>query len=375
MTTNPRLPLPNGTIIENRYRIESILGSGAFGITYKAYDLKNNRYSALKECIPEEFSRRGSDHVSVIPKDGLSVEDFELSKKSFINEALILTKLKHKNLLSANEIVSSNGTIYMDSTYLNGQNLENILDSKKKGRSVHNDDVIYILKSIAEGLKEVHKLGFIHRDIKPSNIIINNSNTPILIDFGGARLSKSAKKTIIYSGGYAPIEQLYNNGRQGPWTDIYALGAVGYAMITRRLPPNSSERQSNDKIIKLSDVYAGRYNKNLLKAIDLSLEIDSRMRPQSVDEFISILLGESSDSLQGKLHNKGDNSGKKQNLNDKTSHKINNPNIIKRLNKTVNHLSKRSYPSELPQEFLNKLCITIIAVLILLLIYSISEIN
>lgn len=146
-------------------------------------------------------------------------------------------------------------------------------------------------------------------------------------------------------------------------------------MITRRLPPNSSERQLNDKIIKLSDVYAERYNKNLLKAIDLSLKIDSRMRPQSVDEFISILLGESSDSLPGKLHNKSDNSGKKQNLNDKTSHKINNPNIIKRLNKTVNHLSKRSYPSELPQEFLNKLCITIIAVLILLLIYFISEIN
>ncbi|MFI3291256.1 MAG: protein kinase [Opitutales bacterium] len=248
-----------------------------------------DRYVALKECLPCDFAARSSDNTTVRAKTQASVEDFEWAKTRFIEEARTLAKFRNVNLLSSNNIFQANGTVYMDSDFIEGINLEDIYVDNK---ICEEAEVLNVFKGILNGLKEVHSAGLMHRDIKPANIIIRSSDTqPVLIDFGSARMAVSSKTkplTAMVTQGYAPLEQYYEDGNQGAWTDIYALAGVCYKMITGEKPPEAVARIKRDTIIKLSERYEGKYSGNLLRLLDQCLAVDEEERPQSVDECLAI---------------------------------------------------------------------------------------
>ncbi|MFI3291265.1 MAG: protein kinase [Opitutales bacterium] len=279
-----------GTILVGKYRVDKLLGEGGFGAVYKAYDMGLDRYVALKECLPCDFATRSSDNTTVRAKTQASVEDFEWAKTRFIEEARTLAKFKSNNLLSANNIFQANGTVYMDSDFIEGKNVE---DALAGNRVCEEAEVLHIFKGILNGLKEVHSEGLMHRDIKPANIIIRVSDVqPVLIDFGSARMAVSSKTkplTAMVTQGYAPLEQYYEDGNQGAWTDIYALAGVCYKMITGEKPPEAVARVRRDNIIKLAENYKGKYSDNLLNLLDQCLLVEEEKRPQSVDECFAIL--------------------------------------------------------------------------------------
>ena len=289
MDIESNIALREGEEVLGRYRIDGILGEGGFGITYRAYDKTLAREVALKECIPSDFAWRGRDGVRVVSKTQALNKDFEWAKSRFVGEARILARLRHKNLLSTNNVFEANGTIYMDSVLEVGKNLGEVLIG---GRRKSESEVRGVLEPILDGLKEVHKLGILHRDIKPENIIIREDGSPVLIDFGSARVAVSSKSrplTAMVTPGYAPLEQYYEGGEQGAWTDIYSVGAVGYKMITGENPPEAVSRVKDDKIKDLSLEYRGGYSKELLETIDACLRMDENERPRSIVEVLEML--------------------------------------------------------------------------------------
>lgn len=289
MDIESNIALREGEEVLGRYRIDGILREGGVGITYRAYDKTLAREVALKECIPSDFAWRGQDGVRVVSKTQALNKDFEWAKSRFLEEARILSSLRHKNLLSTNNVFEANGTIYMDSVLEVGKNLGEILIG---GDRKTESEVRGVLEPILDGLKEMHKLGIFPRDIKPENIIIREDGSPVLIDFGDAWVTASSRSrplTAMVTPGYAPLEQYYEGGNLGAWTNIYSVGAVGYKMITGENPPEALSRVKDDKIKDLSVEYRGEYSKELLETIDASLRMDENERPRSIVEVLEML--------------------------------------------------------------------------------------
>lgn len=289
MDIESNIALREGEEVLGRYRIDGILREGGVGITYRAYDKTLAREVALKECIPSDFAWRGQDGVRVVSKTQALNKDFEWAKSRFLEEARILSSLRHKNLLSTNNVFEANGTIYMDSVLEVGKNLGEILIG---GDRKTESEVRGVLEPILDGLKDMHKLGIFPRDIKPENIIIREDGSPVLIDFGDAWVTASSRSrplTAMVTPGYAPLEQYYEGGNLGAWTNIYSVGAVGYKMITGENPPEALSRVKDDKIKDLSVEYRGEYSKELLETIDASLRMDENERPRSIVEVLEML--------------------------------------------------------------------------------------
>ncbi len=283
------------------YRIEGVLGQGAFGITYLAHDIYLDRKVAIKEYMPGAFSMR-MDDLNIEPISSDLTNDYKSGLERFLSEARTLTKFKHPNLVQVFNIFEENNTAYMVMSYEQGRSLKQILKTRK---SLSETELMNLLVPLMDGLEMMHEKGFIHRDIKPGNIFIREDNTPVLLDFGSARQThyflsdddeESQVKTLtnFVSPGYTPIEQYSGKSdRQGPWTDIYALGATLYKCITGRMPIEAVERSesivhvSKDEYVSLYEIAQGKYSKSFLNAIDHSLEFKAQNRPQTIKEWRS----------------------------------------------------------------------------------------
>ncbi len=280
-----RNALPQGFKL-HEYRIESVLGKpGGFGITYLATDTHLRQLVAIKEYLPNEFAMR--DGVStVLVKSSSDESSFQWGLKCFLEEAQLLAKFNHKNIIRVLRFFEANGTAYMVMEYQKGINLADYLKEKQ---ILTEEELLKIVKPLLQGLKEVHKAGFLHRDIKPHNIFIREDNTPVLLDFGSARYAigqKSRSVTSIVTPGYAPLEQYDNEIKdQGPWTDIYALGAVMYHAINGTAPPAATRRIMKDPMKSAVKLGKNLYNKNLLKSIDWALKLSEEDRPKTVEEW------------------------------------------------------------------------------------------
>ncbi len=297
---HPADALPVGTVLEG-YRVLSVLGRGAFGITYLASEEKLERLVAIKEYLPEEFAIR--DGVSTInARTGSHGEMFEYGRSSFLKEAKTLVKFKHPNIVRVLTFFEQYGTAYLVMEYEEGVDLRHYLENSGK---LSQDQLLGIFIPINEGLSLVHDLGFIHRDIKPANIYIRNDGSPVLIDFGAARSvvkDNVSDLTRILTEGYAPYEQ--DNPAwcdQGPWTDIYALGATLYMAIIRKKPVSASARaaalmrKKDDPYESLAAMTPEGYSPEFCSAIDKALEFEPDNRPQSVREWNMLLAGEGGD--------------------------------------------------------------------------------
>lgn len=280
------------------YRINSILGQGGFGITYLALDTNLEQEVVIKEYFPSSLAIREAG-VTVHPRATESTKVFNWGLDRFLQEARTLARFRHPNLVGVRRFFKKNGTAYMVMDYEEGESLGHILNNRQTPLS--EAEITAILFPLLSGLKLVHAAGVIHRDIKPDNIFIRKDGSPFLLDFGAARqalFNKEVKLTIIGTPGYAPPEQFSEEGHQGPWTDIYAMGAVLFRIISGKRPPqavNRTEALLNHKPDPLGsavDTGKNRYSLRLLQGIDKALDLRKDNRPQDLDEWKTALFGE-----------------------------------------------------------------------------------
>ena len=303
--------LKPGIILQN-YEIIRVLGEGGFGITYLAKDRSLGLEVVIKECFPNEFAIRSSDKT--ITAKSNSISDFSKGKRRFKEEAQILAKFNHPSIVKILGYFEANNTAYFIMEYEEGIDLAQYM--KEKGKPFTQEEILTIMMPILEGLKEVHRYNYLHRDIKPGNILIRKNHAPVLIDFGATRVAvtneQSKSVTSMLTEGYAPFEQYSTDlKRQGPFTDLYSIGAVIYKMITLDTPISSQTRafqllqNEGDPLQKLQSMDLTAYDDIFLKAIDKSLENKPNDRQNSVEVLQSELAKEIQD-IEKLQHNSFD---------------------------------------------------------------------
>jgi serine/threonine protein kinase len=271
------------------YRIESILGAGGFGVTYLARDTLLEKDVAIKEYLPVDLALRALDG-SVVPVNTDAAFNYKSGLDQFLAEARTLARFTHPNIVRVSRYFEANGSAYMVMDYEEGTSLNRFLR-----KTTHPDEryLKAMVKPLLEGLQEVHAAGFLHRDIKPSNIFLRADGTPVLLDFGTARLAirESLHDAIaILTPGYAPVELYVRTGQQGPWTDIYSLAAVLYRAVVGENPPDALTRLRVDGVGKRLQGGRERYGAQFLAAIQWGMALEEQRRPQSVSDWRGAIL-------------------------------------------------------------------------------------
>lgn len=283
-----RLALPAGFMLEE-YRIESVLGQGGFGITYLAHDTRLDAQVAIKEMLPKDFATRVAG-VAVAPLDTGQERGFAWAKARFIEEARLLARLHHPNVIRIYRFIEQNGTAYLVMEYLQGKTFEKWM---KAHRHPTEQELKAILLPILDGLEDVHRHQLLHRDISPENIIITDAGRPILLDFGSARECLRPDQTLsgVIRPGYSPFEQYQSKAPQGPFTDIYALCGVMVRAMTNASPPVAMDRAGpRDPYVPVAKRCQGRYSEPFLRAIDAGFAFLAKDRPQTVAEWRKLFL-------------------------------------------------------------------------------------
>lgn len=290
--------LPPGHILSD-YTIESVLGHGGFGITYLAQDTSLGAQVAIKEYLPHAIAGRDEKTAVIVPKPSRdAMRDYHWGLNNFVKEARALAKFKHPHIVRVLRFIEANGTAYTVMEYEKGRTLAQLL--KKRGSKLDEPTLLKIIIPILNGLHAVHKIDMLHLDIKPENIYLAEDGRPLLIDFGSARqkISETGQvQRIALTPGYAPMEQYPDKGRQGPWTDIYAIGATIYRCVTGKRPGDALERYRavlqyrSDPLKPAATVARKEYRVSLLECIDWALQIYPKDRPQSAREMQDGLMG------------------------------------------------------------------------------------
>lgn len=276
--------LPVGTRLGD-YRLDAVIGHGGFGITYRAFDTQLAKFVAIKEYLPVEFALRRPDG-EVVPRGARFADDFAWGRDRFLDEARALARFRHPHIVPVLRYFEAQGTAYTVMEFEDGSSVSQLL--RQRGRRFQPDEVKRLAEGLLSGLAAVHAQGFLHRDIKPSNVIVRRDGVPILIDFGAARQAMSGRTrtlTGILTPQYAPIEQYALDGKQGPWSDIYAAAAVLHHVIAGFAPPEAASRVGADPYRPLAVTQADRFDGALLAAVDRGLAFAPEQRPQSIEAW------------------------------------------------------------------------------------------
>ncbi len=235
-----------GSVLNQRYMIGGVIGKGGFGITYLAYDLKLDARIAVKEYYPMGLAIRNPGSISVSVSNGDSADSFRTGAEKFYNEAKMVAKFNgNPNIVSVHDFFYENETVYFVMGYLQGQTLKSYLKQKK----ITEGQAVSIFRQISNALLASHSMSILHRDVSPDNIMLCDDGTIRLLDFGAARqvmAEQSQSLSVILKQGFAPLEQYQKKGRQGPWTDIYALGATIYNALTGDMLTDPMSRLEDD---------------------------------------------------------------------------------------------------------------------------------
>jgi serine/threonine protein kinase/peptidoglycan hydrolase-like protein with peptidoglycan-binding domain len=274
------------------YELLSVLGRGAFGITYRARDTTLGRDVAIKEYLPTSLALREGDTMVMPLSTALSAE-FVWGRDRFLEEARTLATLGRAPAVARiYDFLEANGTAYIVMELAVGETLEHRI---ARDGPLTPPAIERVLSPLLDGLEQVHDVGFLHRDIKPANIILDASGNPTLIDFGAARAAlagRTTAMTTIFTPGYAAGEQ-FTSAKQGPWTDIYGLSATLYHAITGRPPPSAFDRMLEDRYEPLTALAPARYPPGLLVGIDAGLAVKASDRPQTIAGW-RLIIGQSS---------------------------------------------------------------------------------
>ena len=248
--------LKPGVILKERYKIEEVIGAGGFGITYRVWDPLLQSYVAIKEYYPSGIATRSADSSKVCVPVGQEQREYHRGRIRFLKEAQDVARFQSEpNIVSIYDYLEENDTAYMVMEYLHGCTLKQYI--REHGGRLDTDHILHICLSVLDALAVVHKAGMIHRDISPENIFICEDLTVKLIDFGAAKqvyLDGEQTMSVVLKPGYAPPEQYAKKDKQGPWTDIYALGATLYFAATGEKPEESFGRVLEDTIKPVCEV-------------------------------------------------------------------------------------------------------------------------
>jgi len=286
--------LPLGATLDNKYQIGRVLGRGGFGITYLAWDLRLQHRQAIKECFPQGLVRRSRDAMTVLPTSDRTREQYATIRDLFLREARVLAHFHNQpGIVSVSSILDTNGSAYLVMEYLEGQTLKEYLEAQPDNR-IDFEEALGILDPIMDALIAIHHDNWLHRDISPDNIFVPRRGVMKLLDFGAARLAagqQSRSLPVILKEGYAPPEQYTSKGKQGTWTDVYALAATFYRAITGVTPPPALDRREDDDC-----AHPSSFGINLPTAAEAALlnglAINLKIRTQTVSDFRSDLKGE-----------------------------------------------------------------------------------
>ena len=283
--------LPVGTRLAGDYRIDRILGAGGFGITYLAEETPLARQVTIKEYFPVDFAVRDANQAAQ-PRSGDVTGDYQWGLDRFLDEARTLARFDHPNIVRVYRFFQENNSGFMVLHFEDGKSFKAWL--KSLGRAPRQHELDRVVPPLLDALSLIHGSDFLHRDIAPDNIIIRTDGSPVLIDFGSARseiAQHSRTVSALVKPGYSPYEQYATTGRQqGPWTDIYSLGATLYQAVTGKRPPDSPSRMVEDELVPARDAAISAYRPGFLAAIDAALSLDISARPRSVDEWRKQLL-------------------------------------------------------------------------------------
>ena len=283
----------------NEYEIKSVLGSGGFGITYKAHDHNLDKPVAIKEYLPSDFAVRDG-RMMVKSKNSASKDNYAWGLARFLDEARTLARFDHPHINRAHRFFQGHGTAYLVLEYIQGDILSDLL--KSKGR-FNEAGLRRMLTELLDGLEAVHNAGYIHRDVKPANIIFRRDGSAVLLDFGAARQAigqRSQTITSILTRGYAPVEQYLDAvDAMGAWSDLYSLGICAYRCLIGGDESVLIDAPSRAHLLRKGEVNKdmrpaaqvgkGNYSVGLLKAIDWAMQVEEGDRPQSVGAMQSAL--------------------------------------------------------------------------------------
>lgn len=288
--------LEPGTILQDNYIIDTLLGEGGFGITYSGTRLADNSRVAIKEYFPAGLATRGSENGTFFVShfQGELGISFDKGMTRFLKEAELLKDFNHlDSIVSVLDVFKTNGTAYIVMEYIEGITLKQYLE---ENGVLSFSELLALCKPVISALIEVHKCGLIHRDISPDNLMIGLDNHLHLIDFGAAgsgNPNETKTMTVILKSGYAPPEQYLSDGKTGPWTDVYGLAATMYKMLTGVTPIESIRRIQNDTLepvsISCTDILPWQESAILH---GLALEVSNRFRTMQM--FLNALMVEPS---------------------------------------------------------------------------------
>lgn len=294
LTPKEPVHLAPGTVLYDRYLLGKAVGSGGFGIVYKAWDLKLETVVAVKEFFVSRLVTRavGLKELIITQK---SQTEFTYRKERFLAEARTMAKFSnHKNIPNVFDFFEENGTAYIVMELLSGIPLNEYQKQQKNGK-IDTEFALMIASETGNALRSLHEEKIIHRDVAPDNIFICSGKEIMikLMDLGAAKLTDSTDEVIdiILKPGYSPPEQYDNSKNIGPWTDIYALGATLYYMITGEKPDESTNRKIEDTVAEPSS-FDPEISENLNNSIMKAIAIDRHMRFKSISDFLKAINGE-----------------------------------------------------------------------------------
>lgn len=291
---NPRCLKP-GTVLNDRFYIGMVLGEGGFGVTYIGWDSNLDMTVAIKEYFPSNMASR--DCTASISKNinvfgGESEQEYTQGLERYIREAKVLSKFNDLHgIVDVRDFFYENNTAYIVMEYLKGPTLEEHI--KQYGR-MKPEYVFQIMKPVMRSLEKIHQAGIVHRDISPDNIMLSDGGIK-LIDFGAARLANNDNNkslTVMLKRGFAPEEQYRSSGKQGPWTDVYAICATIYYMLTGKRPTESIERTHEDTLQGFEELGV-TVDKEENDALMKGLEPMGQNRYQSIQELCNDLYSNS----------------------------------------------------------------------------------
>ncbi len=283
--------LKSGAMIDN-YQIHRVLGVGGFGITYQAHDLNLDCSVAIKEYFPHGLAIRDTSGMKVVAKSDKDKQVYDYGLQRFMDEARTLARFKNQNIVRINRFMEKNGTAYIIMDYEEGVPLSRYL---MRCKTLSEVEIRNVFRPVLQGLMLVHNKEYLHRDIKPPNIYLRKKGSPVLLDFGAARQALSSHhRTVTNMGthGYAPIEQFTTQEQQGPWSDIYGVGATIYHCLAGRPPATALDRvaalqaRRRDPMQAAMQLNRRNYSAELLECIDWMLGVRPDDRPQNVNEIM-----------------------------------------------------------------------------------------
>ena len=306
MNEQPRDALPPGARLDgDKYAIEEVLGSGGFGLVYRVRHLLLDEERAIKEYLPSEIAVREGE--TVYARSGAHQSDYQHGLERFLKEARQLVRFDgHPNIIRCRDYFEANGTAYLVMDFEDGLPLDTFLSRREaQGQPLEESELRHLLRPLLEGLATVHAEDVLHRDIKPGNVFVRRRDgQPVLLNFGaakeylGSKLRSRDPDRPPFRPPYAAPEQVEDAGHLGPWTDLYAVGALMWRVVSGSAPPSAESRSfalvrgRTDPLVIDERTGGGRFSAGLLAVMRKCLHLDEGQRPQSAEALLALLEGE-----------------------------------------------------------------------------------